>query len=117
MRGVGSAAFALGKALVNAIPVGVVGNDEDAAVGPCGGCKESHACQNDGKNPNCGESMHDGPGKGEGDGGVRHGEYGAISRRNKAFVGRNLTMYPGSSMLTGMNGFLAICGICREITG
>ena len=54
MRGVGSAAFAFGKALVNAVPVGVVGNDEDAAVSACGGCKESRACQNDGKNPNCG---------------------------------------------------------------
>jgi hypothetical protein len=62
---VGSAAFALGKALVNSVPVGVVGNDEDAAVGPCCSRKESHACQNDGKNPNCGESMHEGREKGE----------------------------------------------------
>jgi hypothetical protein len=53
----------LGKTLVNAVSVGVVGNDENAAVGPCGGCKESQACQNCGKNPNCGENMHDVPEK------------------------------------------------------
>lgn len=58
MRGMSAAAFALGKALVDAVSVGLVGNDENAAVRPSGGREESRACQNAGKNPSYGENMH-----------------------------------------------------------
>lgn len=58
MRGVSAAAFALGKALVDAVPVGLIGDDENAAVRPRGGREQSRACQNAGKNPNRGKNMH-----------------------------------------------------------
>ena len=52
--GVRAAFFALGEALVDAVAVGLVGDDENPAVGPCGGrgeqghtgqkgCRKSHA--------------------------------------------------------------------------
>ncbi len=53
-----AAAFALGKALVDAVSVGLVGNDENATVRPGGSGKESRACQNAGKNPSHRKNMH-----------------------------------------------------------
>ncbi len=58
MRGVSAAAFTLGKALIDAVSVGLVGNDENAVVRPRGGREQSRACQNAGKNPSCGKNMH-----------------------------------------------------------
>jgi hypothetical protein len=46
LRGMGAALFALGKALVDAIAVGLIGNNENPAVGPrCRPDKKTHAGQ------------------------------------------------------------------------
>ncbi len=115
VRGVRAAAFTLGKALVDAVSIGLVGNDEHAAVRPCGGRKESQACQNRGKNPKRGENIHWWAGK-ERAWRESPRRMLAISRQNKAFVGRGLDAL--SRLLHGnrMHCLLAICGICREIT-
>lgn len=90
MRGMSAAAFALGKALVDAVSVGLAGNDENAAVRPGGGREQSRACQNAGKNPSHRKNMHDVPEKKERIAAGLPRRMPAISRQNKAFMGRGL---------------------------
>lgn len=112
----GATPLALGKTLVNAIPVGLVGNDENAAVGPCGGRKESSANQKSGKSPKRGGNLHNVP-EGDGRGGLCHEECRRFHDKLGRLWGAALMLEFACSILTGMNGFLAICGICRKITG
>jgi hypothetical protein len=46
---------------------------------------------------------------------INHGLLADLDRKIGLF-GRPLTRSPDGLMLETMNGFLAICGICREIT-
>jgi hypothetical protein len=117
-RGVRAAFLAPGEALVDAVAVALVGDDEYAAVG---GCRRGGHHERAGQK--CMDGAHVAPGneesplfdKPKGLIMINHG-----LRRLGPDRGRNprpqpLTRRHGLLHGTQMNGFLAICGICREI--
>ena len=112
----GLRSFALGKTLVNAVPVSLVGDDENATIGACDGCKETTAAKKTGKTRNAGIICMC-AGKGEGALRSSRREYGGFRGEIRRLWGGVLTMYPRLFHVDRMNGFLAICGICREIMG
>lgn len=111
-----AALFALRKAVINSIAIRLVGNDEHAAVGPCGrGSQKNRARQKSL------DQSHDAPVK---QGPLYFNNLEALmnnsSRRDrgpwlKSAVTKLLTAYLGPPHDEGMNGLLAICCICREI--
>ncbi|WP_438278041.1 hypothetical protein [Nitrobacter sp.] len=111
----GAASLPQSEALVDAIAVGVIGDNKNMAVRLGGGaCEESHARQKHGGRK-YGDNAHDVPEKQEAAGPCSPRRAAAISRRNEAFVGRGLDAAPRLFHGAGMNGLLAFCGLCREI--
>ena len=105
----GAASLASGEALVDAISVGLVCDDENTAVGRCSGCREEgHADQNSG------DDSHRAPGT-EKIVAASHDDAGRFHEEMRRLWGRALTRQPLVFHALSMNGLLAISGICREI--
>mgnify|MGYP001090143613 CR=1 FL=1 len=95
----GAASLARGEALVNAIAVGLVGDDENAAVRPCGGSRaESQTCQKHGGQKN-GDNAHAVPEKWEAVDLAGHDEPPRCRGEMRRLWGVALTLHPGCSMV------------------
>src|SRR6202035_104522 len=119
--GISAAGLALGQALVDAVAVALIGDDEDAAVG---GCSRGGGCENAGQNR--GNGSHAAP---IDERSARNCPDWHNRKRlrmiNHAGRGRFMpqtgfsealdAIPPAGPWWARMNGFLAICGICREI--
>ena len=111
-----AAFFAPGEALVDTVTVGLVGYDENAAVGGCGGSREQdHAGKSKERDRTVHRGMRRSPpfDKPKILTMVNHGARGRFGGPNRPFPG--LTRSPRLAHGVPMNGFLAICSICREI--
>ena len=118
----GAAFVALGQALVDAITVGLIGDNKDAAVGVSGRCGEQECAGNE-----CWGESHGGTGERkeapQSDRPkvlimINHAPVGGrLAGPNWLQNGRNraLTASPGLGHGGTMNGHLAIGCICREI--
>ena len=107
----GAARLASGETLVDAISVGLVCDDENTAVGRMQWIAVKRAMPT--RRAGMIRIVHR---RLEKIAVASHDDAGRFRERNEAFVGPGLdAAAPRLLHAIGMNGLLAICGICREI--